>query len=373
MKILTAIFITVMCFYGAAAPGDWLNPKWVPLCIAGGLMFSWPIFSKNRPLGLAVAYSLILSSFHAMSNSSYFNQFGVIDNIVLRLECAKALVFIICLCSLLKNFEHWEWLLDWLWIPCIVTSVWAAVAYFCDSDLVGMSFNKSLSATLGAMLLPFVLKEFPRPHWTWIVTIGSIIIVKSSISFFACAGVLMTYYVLLECAKRPKYKRAIVIASITGGLVLISLVSIYFGEKLFNTSRRLDMWQWTIQFMRENEDMMDPFPWIFGFGPGTFTGFGSVISDQHYFFLDHGNHIFVTLHNDILQCLFEMGGVGLALWSWAFGWSAWRVRSKPWAVCFFVALGVCSFGNYPHHLGLEAFIIALMYGFASNTISEGVK
>lgn len=73
--------------------------------------------------------------------------------------------------------------------------------------------------------------------------------------------------------------------------------------------------------------------------------------------------IMVTAHNDILQVLFELGIVGWILWVSVYLYTLWISRPSPMAFAFFVSLGILSFGNFPHHIGLEALVIASMYKY----------
>ncbi len=263
-------------------------------------------------------------------------------------------MFVLCLVILLQDFKRWAWLIGALWMVCIITSIYSVIGYYFDLYIVGLSFNKSLSATLAAMLFPFVLYRFDK--WSipaalaWIIPIASVVYVKSSIGFFAVVAALMAYFVASQERKIVASIMAIGTAALGAAAALL-----WYGEKLWGFSGRLEMWRDTwIYFHRSDWQ-------VFGFGVGSFYKYGNEIMRVNGLNADYGTKIFVTLHNDILQCLFELGWVGLSLWVLAFGYSAYKSLDRPWAAAFFAALAVSSFGNFPHHMGLEAFLIAFMY------------
>lgn len=374
-KSIQLIFFGILLTYGFWS-GDWQYAKWVPLSVFGTTCALIPIWKISRLAAVVLWYSILNGLFDALSEVSKYRALKDLDQEILKVESLKAVVFLLCIVAIVSNFDNIKAIGKYLWAACILTSVvnivsfalggWFVMVgpykYNPEITVVGLSFNKSLSSTLVALLFPFVLERFPprkswQPFAIWALPIGAIIYLQSAISIFAVAAALAAYAL---AKARPSGKELIKALAASSAIVIgvLGVAYIKFGSDLWNFSSRIPVWKGAVKLQFEN---LDKIP--FGFGLGTFHAYGIAVTKTNGIKTDN---VFTLLHNDWLQCLWDLGVVGFLLWATLFCWSAIKAFDRPWLFAAFASIGVCSFGNFIHHMALEAFIVAFVYAFTWN-------
>lgn len=117
------------------------------------------------------------------------------------------------------------------------------------------------------------------------------------------------------------------------GLLPISLAVGFLvkGKSLFESQGRTEIWLTTYNYFK---DHVNPFS---GAGLGSFYILGQ--------YLSHG--VFIWLHSDWGQILFETGLIGFILVTILYGHALWRARHSPDLFCALIGYGVFAMANMP--------------------------
>lgn len=110
------------------------------------------------------------------------------------------------------------------------------------------------------------------------------------------------------------------------------------GHSLFNDSLRFICWKWLMDFWWTHANH-----WT-GFGLGTYSTLGPVI--QMLTRNQIGNW-YIEMHNDWLQCLFELGYIGLAAVASLVAYCTYKVRKSPVLLASIVTYSASAFFYYP--------------------------
>lgn len=145
------------------------------------------------------------------------------------------------------------------------------------------------------------------------------------------------------------------------GLLALAAVAWYSqGDKIFNDSERLQTWYRSIGFIYKAHGLIQ------GAGIGTFYWIGPTLQRFH-------GDLFMHMHNDWLQCLFEAGIIGLSLMVVFYCRLLWRARDS--ARTFIALVGVGAFGltYYPLHFFPSALFICFLVREALESVPKSER
>jgi hypothetical protein len=200
----------------------------------------------------------------------------------------------------------------------------------------GLGLATSVDAMLIAILYPLYIRYLYKFSSLYLklplllIPIIAIFISKGSVGI---GGLTLGLIILYS---RPKFYLYL--------LIPISLFITYYlyDPQLFNSSYRFEAWTWTIQWwsqlpMRNH---------LFGTGLGTF----SILGPYLQIVTNSGTEgLFIELHNDWLQILFELGYVGISLAFSTFLYLVYRARHYRYLLSSILVYGACAFFYYPLH------------------------
>ncbi len=342
--------VVALLFLAGVDNEDWLNSKWTVLVGVFILYSLKDLWAKSPLFALALGYCLLSGVWFSLSPYGYTQSLEPIDRDILALSGLKGLVYLFALIMLAKRKEI-ERVFDWLWVPAIAASTWLLVSCLLEFHIKGPSLNSSMSSTLVAIMAPSIWRKVnwrkPGGAMLWALPWLSVFAAKSSIGLVAVSLGLITY--VFVSARAFKLFAAF---ALNAAVAFGAFASTHWPMVERSFSGRLDFWAGTLKFWLAG----DLARVVFGYGLGSYYAYGPTIQETiaHKFERDV---ILVTAHNDVLQCAFEIGVIGLALWAMAYAQLAFAHRKDPLAMAFFAILAASALGNFPHHLGIEAAVI----------------
>lgn len=120
----------------------------------------------------------------------------------------------------------------------------------------------------------------------------------------------------------------------------LAFTSILVNPNLFNDSKRVVAWIWTMKWWGANANH------LFGTGIGTYWSLSYHVQ-KSMGVMNEGDALYTFLHNDWLQCLFELGILGLILVSAFYIQLLWVSRKNKVLLSSLVVYGACAFLNFP--------------------------
>lgn len=215
----------------------------------------------------------------------------------------------------------------------------------------GMFHSRSSDAATIAAILPSVF--FRKKHlwnktreYMWasgIVHGTAILLMHGSTSYFVIAAAVLCYAILNI---RQSWR---VIAVLATAFSVLAVGYAREGIDFLNSSGRFEHWS---MFMGWWQDNANP---LFGTGIGSFEWLGPMIQQ-----MNKEKAMFLFMHNEYLQVLFEGGIVGLtlALLVWLIGF--WRARKETWLVLSYASLSMLMMTQFPLRFFVSALFTALI-------------
>ncbi len=349
-------FLSVLAAWGFWS-GDWLGEKWLPLCLFGAIGTAHALWRLDKLLAVTVGYILCNGIFFALSKESLYFGMSYQNHQMFTEEILESTLCFLFTVAVAVRFDFRKLLPNLSWL-CLAGSVWAVISYSIDTARVGINFNSSLSSTLTALLFPFVFYRFGSLHkwWCWpalLLPPLSVAYCQSVLGLIAMAigGLGWCISERRGLAFRPK--KWVFPLTLLGFFVNFVSAAV-LGPLFFRFSGRIEIWRATLEFLSVN-----PLKQVFGLGLGSFHVWGGIIGKDVYNATP--GQFYVTMHNDILQCYFELGLAGLLLVASVYVKALFLSFKEPWSAAFLLTLSVVSFGNFPHHLALDGLLIALVY------------
>lgn len=218
---------------------------------------------------------------------------------------------------------------------------------FRETKAIGLLGNKSIGCSF------LVIMVFLVPlHWFLWVTLATLVVFKSGISFIA----LMLGWGIVESLR---YKTPMSLLYATGlGALAIPLVETDWQRLL--SIPRIEAWQMYLSHWWNHESI-----W-FGIGPGAFQYWGPKIQILNQFQISEGYWIWA--HSDWIQLLIEGGIIGLVIYlSFFFKICYNYYLQEDWNhLGATIAFGVVMLGNYPINIAmfsvLAFYLITQSYG-----------
>lgn len=150
----------------------------------------------------------------------------------------------------------------------------------------GIYYNDSMDGSLIACLIPIM-----AGGWKWTIPLLILGVLKShSVTAFVACLIAILFLPRLRVIK------ALAVAALCAGCYIFHL---HHGPMV--TSGRIELWTEVIEFWKDHSSGYDA-SWL-GFGPGSFTAWEPTIHNVRW----------VYLHNDYLQCFFELGWIAFIL------------------------------------------------------------
>lgn len=195
----------------------------------------------------------------------------------------------------------------------------------------GILLNASMSGCFSAAMIPLFYCGKRMPIVAALLLPISVLVSGQSLPI---AVMFFTLGVFLLRNRMYSLIIGAVITSVTVGFCIT-------GSDLFESSGRTIIWNAAFQWWYSNSN------WFLGAGSGSFSAIGPALSPDK-------NALFLFMHSDWLQVLFEQGLIGLVLVVGLYGLSLYKAWNKP--ACFYalIAYGAWAAANMPTRYALSA-------------------
>lgn len=323
---------------------DYIGLSW-----ATALLLFLPFLKTNKWLNGFIFYVWILSVYKTQ-NSNHRLDFPI--HVLLSQENQNfffmflLLFFVILYRASLSNELIFK-ILSWLGVANLFLTV--GLTPVNRPFISGIVFNKSMNSILNLMLVPFVFHAWPKSVSLFgFFTIATVMSSNSSSALFAMILMLVFYF-----RKKPTI--------LVGSFIVIFIIGCFSIDKLFQYQDRLDGYD----FFFKTFTLKD---WVIGRGPGAFFPFSTYEQVRAGFNISRdllvGNGLFIWLHSDPLQAVYEYGVIGGLLLIPCVIY-AFRFIGQP-GVYSLVALLSASFLYYPHHYPIHLVVIFLLLKICAN-------
>jgi hypothetical protein len=289
-----------------------------------GLAFAWACFSALRIFASPVSPYLDES-----------NQWQAV------LDCstasALASLFIYLFAARALPMIRWSILFQ---VVALVNAIALIIGSFFGKPF-GILMNASMSGCFNVSLLPLFFHGKKRPGISILLLVISILVTAQSQPIGLL--ILLTEIVIFRAGYR---KSAVGFWLISGTLALMIL-----GDRFLNTSGRLNIWTTAMHWWWNQSSV------FLGSGLGTFFAIGPTFNRPD---------VFIWLHSDWLQVLFEQGVIGFVLIAVLFLRAIFnaRIRSRPAIQYALITYGVWGIANMPLHYPLSALYGAVLFNYA---------
>jgi len=223
----------------------------------------------------------------------------------------------------------------------------------------GFFFNASLNSCMISGLLPFYLHTnfFKiKPIYKVILPLLAVIASGSTGGFGAFMLAVGAYFFF---AKKRAYQEWVIVAL---GLVLIGIFAYFYlgQDRIFTTSGRMVVWKNSFYFWKRFANM-----WI-GFGQGSAM---QVVPVTQKLFQQDSNQVFLWMHNEWYQVLFEQGIIGLVLWLYAYLHLLVKtfLNNEKYITVAIIVFGFVCLFNYPFRMAIPGMIMASLFFLATTS------
>lgn len=223
-----------------------------------------------------------------------------------------------------------------------------------NKGYTGLFLNASINGCLNAACIGAVLRH--KHKWEVALVTLAVTLSNSSVPigvlFVAAASYLISSY------RKKDVLKYVALA----GAVCLACGLISSGEYLFNSSYRFTAYK---VFLAEwwERGMI-----LFGTGAGTFAPMVPQMQAKHSFMMnwDGEGHVWLAAHSDWLQCLFELGIVGLVLYAGLFIQTTKRLYTQSNHALLSILCGIAATAlfNYPFRYSVFG-ILAVVIVFKS--------
>lgn len=306
------------------------------------------------PLSLIILSGLVASLFPSILNPYFLPAEKDSALFALSNISARSLLFFICALMVPNRrstfifFSHLS----------VLNSIYMLWRFFfardyLDSGMWGMGLTDSFDSTMLAIIYPAVLtysKSIKNVFLKYLyiaLPVVAIILTKGSIGI----GGLCVALFIINLSNRK--------------LLLIPIgifcFSIFYVPQLFSESSRLICWRWSLVWWWENANH-----WL-GTGLGTYSILGPFIQ------VLTNNKVgdwYIEMHNDWLQCLFELGFAGVAVILSLVLFSIYKSRRSPYLLASIVTYTACAFLYYPTRNIITACYGVLLIKSAFDIVDE---
>lgn len=272
-------------------------------CILGSLSLGWMIYKRSNIVGGLLFFYLMLNSIHTYF-LPHFNvpQMGPVVSAMVPTLAAMSMVWIIMLC------------VPFLIVPSnklkYVAKVFVFMAFVESLSIIfklgidqfknsGFLLNPAQDGAFVSCLLPLVFRSNKWYRWplTALMTLA-IFLTKASTPLIG-----LSVFIALELWF-SRYKIFAIIGPVVVGL--IGLMMQGYVQLTMPNGRWDYIWPLTLKYWWRNLDR------LIGAGSGSFFIYGPTIELNHHGF-GYTQPVYVWMHSEILQVLFEFGIIGFLL------------------------------------------------------------
>ncbi len=318
----------------------------------------------RQAAGLAVlsfVISLMLSKRYHVSVGLCFlvtALFGLIQSGLPQFGCEvisniMSLLFFTCIGLSLEK-KHLERIIPLL---CIVAIGDAIIMIFRAVPHIGESYgfmrgwwvmtNASLDSCFIAIMSPAIesiTKNKKLKVALLVIILIAILLAKSNTGLAVFIFVHAMFYF-----RKKDYKTYALIMLIPALFILP--IHYFYGVKFAENYGRFANWKSMMSFWHEH---INPF---IGGGPGTYWIYAQLVQIHK-----PGDNVWLWMHNDFLQILFEQGYIGLVSVLYLYGMMMFRAFKKPLLFSMTLGYGLIAFTMYPLHLFFFQILgVALIY------------
>lgn len=251
------------------------------------LLVNWFRPHKNVTSAFAcyvLSYALYTISFPALGYGEYHTAFqATAGQVFAELICVVAGMVMITQPKREKILSAFRW---------VILAELICIWFKLPGLMMEIPFAGSFDVALAALYFPFA------PRWLKVLTLGTVIMNHST-----TALLIMLAQTFALCIKDRASMLRLVAGSAVVLIAVLMLQHDHHGQKisLLAGTSRFERWQTYMSFWSSNW-----FFWLFGTGPGSFMWLAMS--------MDRFKHpMFLWMHSDWLQILFELGAVGFVL------------------------------------------------------------
>lgn len=336
IKKILLILIPIYIFFNLNLDGNYFTYKWVFFEIATSLILSIAIYKEfSSALGLTFFYFLTNNIVQGIFLKNPLHVLSILKGTITILFCGILLL----VGKKLINKSISDVILILLIACC--------VQVFTGFPFAGLTGNTSLNATLISLMLPLCVpslrKFYAGEYYAFLVCFVAIIYTGASLGLIALI-VSSTVYLFLSSKTILKYFSLLI------PLVSIPIMHFIYKNNAYSFSGRPDIWYSMWEYIKNNGNYL--------FGTGVGSGF-YLIQKAILTYSKLRKELTPWGHNEILQVFFECGGVGVMLCAYSFIDFIRRAASNSniFLVSFAISYLINCFGNFPHRLAPDTFII----------------
>lgn len=288
------------------------------------LLFCRSLFKDfHWSFALALSYT-ILQTFGFSQWVQVADPYSMPMNMVLKIHHTEALLVILLSVFLLKTVRlKYQWF-AYLCAINIVVTICCLPFHPGGFHMIGLSVNPAMNAAITAICLPFIF--YLSDVYIMPLLTAGIIMVAATKNFTPILALVIGFFgpSFLQSDKKVR----------NSSIVLVLLLALFIAiHKKANVIDRMDNWVFFGSYWK------DHFNWLIGAGNASFSTWGPIIQKSSYLSYDNfherwarsmaeftGNKwlfegftishwYWLWLHSDIYQTLWELGVIGLALWT----------------------------------------------------------
>ena len=316
---------------------DWMNFRWLLVLCSFFLYVGWKCHSKK--IGVFVS---MMCSTGAIWHYYVTQHLEVAPTIWVQMQ-RDSLFFTLqwCVCLAVVALRIKPKFMWFYWLALLN----AALMYYhfaFGGLLRGLGVQSMNNAVFQALLIPFAIRA-GASSWGLLIIGLPLLLAQSAMGIMA----LVVMATLLVLHRLKKW-----------WLLLLPIPTLLFMDQLFfeffSLNGRGPIWTTALEFFK-----LYPGAIVWGVGAGSWSSLAPSLQKAYNV---SPNQIFIHLHNDYLQMLFELGPIITVLfWGFLLRLGIKSIKLKePSYMCFWGALAVVSVGSFPFHVADQFILFCLM-------------
>lgn len=324
-------------------------------CIIGALSFGWLVYKRTNIVGGLLMFYLLLNSIHTYFLPKFnVPQMGPVTAGMIPALAAMSMVWVIMLCIpfLLIPKDKVKYVGRLFLVVAVLESI--SIIFKLGQDQFKNSallLNPAQDGAFVACLLPLAYEIKRWFKWPLIALMVIAIIMTQATTPFVGLGVFIATLIWFSRFR---------ILTFAGPLFVAALGVYSQGFNNFKAdSGRLYIWPLAMNYWKEHLDK------IIGAGAGSFFIYGPTIELTLHGF-GYNQPVYVWMHNEWLQVLFEFGIIGLLLSLAFYFFSLKKSYDRPLGFNTLLIYGATSFFQMPLRQAASAifliFVLRVVYG-----------
>lgn len=349
IKKLVLILIPIYIFFNLNLNGNYLTYKWVFFELALTGLLTIAIYKKFS-VYLGAAFFYLLSN-NILQGTFLKNPMHILSINKGTITILLSAIFLIVAKDYIKKS---------------ITDIFLVLLIFCCLQVFikipfeGFTGNTSLNATMISLLFPLSIpsmrKFYAGEYYAFIISFMAIINTGASLGLIALIFSTFVYFLIST-------KGAFKYLSLLIPIVCTPVAYYFYKGNLLSFSGRPDIWYSMWEYIK-NEG-------TYFFGTGAGSGF-YLIQKSILTYSKLKKELTPWGHNEIFQAFFECGGIGIMFIASAFFDFIRRASRSSYffLVSFAVSYLINCFGNFPHRLAPDTFIILTAIILAYNECGD---